>query len=177
MNTAWHRVRPNQFSLDCILTTCQPVPGLDLPTTLPGHALLTYRPLDLEPATLCSSIRYIHVALTSQKLPYKFSYHYNGSLQRSRKLYIFAGQRGKEYLTDFFTYEVDTNNVEHINFNDLGTKDSNHIPAPGFTQKATIDPELGEIYVLSVRMVKFWRLRIIDKGNGRCMYTLCSGFK
>lgn len=67
----------------------------------------------------------------------------------SRKLYIFAGQRGKEYLSDFFTYEVDTNHVEHINFNDLVRKDPNHIPAPGFTQKATIDPDLGEIYVLS----------------------------
>ncbi|CAD1479858.1 unnamed protein product, partial [Heterotrigona itama] len=65
-----------------------------------------------------------------------------------RKLYIFAGQRGKEDLSDFFTYEVDTNQIEHI-FNDFGAKDSNHVPAAGFTQRATIDPELGEIYVLS----------------------------
>ncbi|XP_001607967.2 muskelin [Nasonia vitripennis] len=67
----------------------------------------------------------------------------------SRKLYMFAGQRGKEYLNDFFTYEVDTNKVEHISLSELGNKDSNHIPAAGFTQRATIDPELGEIYVLS----------------------------
>lgn len=67
---------------------------------------------------------------------------------RLRKLYIFAGQRGKEDLSDFFTYEVDTNHIEHI-FNDFGAKDSNHVPAAGFTQRATIDPELGEIYVLS----------------------------
>ncbi|XP_033315653.1 muskelin isoform X1 [Bombus bifarius] len=65
-----------------------------------------------------------------------------------RRLYIFAGQRGKEDLSDFFTYEVDTNHIEHI-FNDFGAKDSNHVPAAGFTQRATIDPELGEIYVLS----------------------------
>lgn len=64
-------------------------------------------------------------------------------------MYIFAGQRGKEDLSDFFTYEVDTNHIEHI-FNDFGAKDSNHVPAAGFTQRATIDPELGEIYVLSV---------------------------
>lgn len=70
-------------------------------------------------------------------------------LQGLRKLYIFAGQRGKEDLSDFFTYEVDTNQIEHI-FNDFGAKDSNHVPAAGFTQRATIDPELGEIYVLSV---------------------------
>ncbi|XP_078047275.1 muskelin 1 [Augochlora pura] len=66
----------------------------------------------------------------------------------SRKLYIFAGQRGKEYLSDFVTYEIDTNHIEHINFNDSNTRD-NHVPAAGFTQRATIDPELGEIYVLS----------------------------
>lgn len=68
----------------------------------------------------------------------------------SRKLYIFAGQKGKEHLSDFFTYEVDTTRVEYI-LNDCGTKSSNnHLPAAGFTQRATIDPELGEIYVLSV---------------------------
>lgn len=71
--------------------------------------------------------------------------------KRSRKLYIFAGQRGKEYLSDFFTYEVDTQHVEYISYNEFSTaKDSNHVPAAGFTQRATIDPELGEIYVLSV---------------------------
>ncbi|XP_026673442.1 muskelin isoform X4 [Ceratina calcarata] len=65
-----------------------------------------------------------------------------------RKLYIFAGQRGKEDLSDFFTYEVDTNHIEHILY-EFGAKDTNHIPAAGFTQRATIDPDLGEIYVLS----------------------------
>lgn len=65
-------------------------------------------------------------------------------------MYIFAGQRGKDYLNDFFTYEVDTNRLENISLSDLGNKDSGHIPAAGFTQRATIDPELGEIYVLSV---------------------------
>lgn len=65
-------------------------------------------------------------------------------------MYIFAGQRGKEYLSDFFTYEVDTHRVEFINYNEFNTKNSNHVPAAGFTQRATIDPELAEIYVLSV---------------------------
>lgn len=31
-----------------------------------------------------------------------------------RKLYIFAGQRSKEYLNDFFTYNVDTGVVETV---------------------------------------------------------------
>lgn len=43
--------------------------------------------------------------------------------------------------------------MEHINLSDLGNRDSNHVPAAGFTQRATIDPELGEIYVLSVNSV------------------------
>ncbi|KAL7306121.1 hypothetical protein TKK_0001570 [Trichogramma kaykai] len=67
----------------------------------------------------------------------------------SKKLYIFAGQRGKEYLNDFFTYDVNTNEIEHISLSELGCRDSNHIPAAGFTQRATIDPDRGEIYVLS----------------------------
>ncbi|XP_058797930.1 muskelin [Phymastichus coffea] len=67
----------------------------------------------------------------------------------SRKLYIFAGQRGNEYLNDFFTYQVDINDFDGINWSDFGNDNSTHIPAAGFTQRATIDPELGEIYVLS----------------------------
>lgn len=65
-------------------------------------------------------------------------------------MYIFAGQRNKEYLNDFFTYQVDSQVFEHIRLSDFGVKDSIHVPAAGFTQRATIDPELGEIYVLSV---------------------------
>lgn len=79
-------------------------------------------------------------------------------------MYIFAGQRGKEYLSDFFTYEVDTQHVEYINYNEFGTtKDSSHVPAAGFTQRATMDAELGEIYVLSVciRAMKFVIINII----------------
>lgn len=35
--------------------------------------------------------------------------------QSLRLLYIFAGQRQKEYLNDFFTYNVDTGEVIVIN--------------------------------------------------------------
>lgn len=69
--------------------------------------------------------------------------------QFDRKLYIFVGQRSKEYLNDFFTYDVDTKKIEHINLTDFGSENSNHIPAAGYTQRATIDPLLNEIYVLS----------------------------
>lgn len=64
-----------------------------------------------------------------------------------RKLFIFAGQRSKDYLNDFFSYDVDTGTVEHIS--EGAKRDVTALPAAGFTQRATIDPELDEIYVLS----------------------------
>ncbi|XP_069162994.1 muskelin-like [Procambarus clarkii] len=65
----------------------------------------------------------------------------------SRQLFILAGQRNKEYLTDFFMYNIDTDTVSYIS--DGTRKDSSSVPAAGFTQKATIDPHLNEIHVLS----------------------------
>jgi hypothetical protein len=65
--------------------------------------------------------------------------------QKSRLLYVFAGQRQKEYLSDFFTYNVDTDEIVVIND---GHK--SEVPSAGFTQRATIDPETNEIHVLSV---------------------------
>ncbi|KAG7169261.1 Muskelin-like [Homarus americanus] len=63
----------------------------------------------------------------------------------SRQLFILAGQRNKEYLTDFFMYNIDTDTVSFIS--DGTRKDSSSVPAAGFTQKATIDPHLNEIHV------------------------------
>uniref|UniRef100_A0A2P2I5A8 Muskelin-like n=1 Tax=Hirondellea gigas TaxID=1518452 RepID=A0A2P2I5A8_9CRUS len=103
----------------------------------------------------------------------------------SRQLFILAGQRHKEYLTDFFTYQVDTDVVGFIGESSqslasngrsmttmagsvttmggmsttqadgaalLGAGFPNKpldVPTAGFTQKATIDPILQEIHVLS----------------------------
>lgn len=64
--------------------------------------------------------------------------------EKLRLLYIFAGQRSKEYLSDFFTYNVDTDEIQVI-----CDGVSVEVPPAGFTQRATIDPELNEIYVLS----------------------------
>lgn len=60
---------------------------------------------------------------------------------------MFAGQRSKEFLNDFFTYNVDTGEIHVISD---GTKREESTPGPGFTQRATIDADLDEIYVLSV---------------------------
>lgn len=66
----------------------------------------------------------------------------------TRKLYVFAGQRNKEYINDFFTYEVDTQTLGQVykfTENEIGI-----CPTPGFTQRATMDPDTDEIFVLSV---------------------------
>lgn len=70
-------------------------------------------------------------------------------IQICRKLFIFAGQRSKEYLNDFFTYDVDSGSIKLIS--DGSRRHANSLPAAGFTQRATMDPHLNEIYVLSVR--------------------------
>ncbi|ELU02476.1 hypothetical protein CAPTEDRAFT_169790 [Capitella teleta] len=66
---------------------------------------------------------------------------------QQRCLYIFAGQRSKEYLSDLLVYHVDSDRVEIIS--DGTKKDGSAVPAAGFTQRATIDPYLDEIHVLS----------------------------
>lgn len=64
---------------------------------------------------------------------------------RARELYIFAGQRYKDYLADFYSYNIDDETVTEISrdYNKSGGPDA------GFTQRATIDIELGEIYVMN----------------------------
>ncbi|KAJ3045304.1 Muskelin 1, intracellular mediator containing kelch motif [Rhizophlyctis rosea] len=63
----------------------------------------------------------------------------------TRELYIFAGQRHKDYLSDFYVYELDTDTVTEVS-RDYSKQGG---PDAGFTQRATIDTELGEFYVLS----------------------------
>lgn len=61
-----------------------------------------------------------------------------------RLLYIFAGQRGKDYLNDFLSYNVDTGTVDIVS--DGKKKEGCQA---GFTQRATLDPDLNEIHVFS----------------------------
>ena len=68
-----------------------------------------------------------------------------------RKLFIFGGQRkGSEYLNDFFSYNVDTDEVDIIS---TGTCPESAIPAVGHTQRATIDMERHEIHVMTVSIL------------------------
>ncbi|XP_054163494.1 muskelin-like isoform X2 [Oppia nitens] len=64
--------------------------------------------------------------------------------QKLRLLYIFGGQRHKEYLNDFFTYNVDTNEITVIN-----DGHTSELPASGYFQRATIDEDSYEIHVLA----------------------------
>lgn len=64
-----------------------------------------------------------------------------------RKLFVFGGQRkGSEYLNDFFSYNVDTDEMEVIS---TGTCPESAIPAVGHTQRATIDQDRCEIHVMT----------------------------
>jgi hypothetical protein len=65
--------------------------------------------------------------------------------QNQRSLFVFAGQRIKDYLSDFYKYSVDEDKVTEI----AQDYSKNAGPDAGFTQRATLDEELQEIYVLS----------------------------
>ncbi|XP_037927046.1 muskelin [Hermetia illucens] len=62
-----------------------------------------------------------------------------------RKLYIYGGQRGKEDLNNFISYDVDTQEVTELTSDPYNQNKTE--PPVGFTQRATIDSEKDEIYV------------------------------
>lgn len=67
---------------------------------------------------------------------------------KNRKLYIFGGQRGKEYMTDFLAYDVETQEITNITTAE-NFENKNIFPQSGMTQRATINVERDEIYVLT----------------------------
>ncbi|CAH4030331.1 unnamed protein product [Pieris brassicae] len=60
-----------------------------------------------------------------------------------RRLYIFAGQRNKEQLLDAWWYEAGSGRCGALCLGSCAP------PAAGFTQRATVDPDTDEIFVLS----------------------------
>eukprot|EP00835_Amoeboradix_gromovi_P000588 NODE_21_length_38511_cov_0.503306.p6 type:complete len:616 gc:universal NODE_21_length_38511_cov_0.503306:20490-22337(+) len=60
-------------------------------------------------------------------------------------LYIFSGQRFKDYLSDMYEYNLSTGETREV------TKDYSKLGGPvcGYTQRATIDESRNEIYVFS----------------------------
>ena len=57
-------------------------------------------------------------------------------------------------MNDFFYYDIDSDTVVVLCHADVmmndGTRKEPGLPPSGFTQRATINSELGEIYMLSV---------------------------
>lgn len=71
--------------------------------------------------------------------------------ERNRQLYILGGQRNKEYTPDILSYNVDTQQLAVVvTEKNGGYECDQNMPQSGFTQRATIDTERDEIYVLSV---------------------------
>ncbi|KAF8634267.1 hypothetical protein AX17_004224 [Amanita inopinata Kibby_2008] len=64
---------------------------------------------------------------------------------RARILYIFAGQRDGVYLSDMYAYDLKSYTVTEI-FPDSAVMGG---PDPSFAQRAVIDPDLKEIYMIS----------------------------
>lgn len=70
----------------------------------------------------------------------------------TRHLYIFGGQRNKDYTTDFLSFQVDTQELKTISTestSQFASGERSTKPQCGFTQRATIDCDRDEIYVLS----------------------------
>ncbi len=71
---------------------------------------------------------------------------------------MFGGLRKcDEHLTDFFSYAVDTDEVEIICAGTDGPVSTlaTLLPAVGHTQRASIDVDRGEIHVMTVRLIDF----------------------
>jgi len=64
----------------------------------------------------------------------------------SKMLYIFAGQRDEKYLSDMYSYNINTGIATEIfsNFTAAGGPDA------CFTQRAVIDPSFKELYVYAL---------------------------
>lgn len=89
------------------------------------------------------SAAHFDVASIKSRVTHSMVFHH-----RHRKLYIFGGQRNKEYITDFVAYDVDAGELSVLNLDATATTEKN-VPQSGFTQRATIDCDRDEIYVLS----------------------------
>ncbi|KAL0820599.1 hypothetical protein ABMA28_006442 [Loxostege sticticalis] len=63
-----------------------------------------------------------------------------------RRLYIFAGQRNKEHLVDLWWWDVASHRRRALAASHAAARPP---PAAGFTQRATLDPDSDEMFVLS----------------------------
>ena len=85
-----------------------------------------------------------HISLNQSRIGHSMMIEENFNNEGSTVVYIFSGQRHKDYLGDFIAYEIESDAV--IQF----TKDvSKHNgPSLEFTQRASFDPMTKEIFVM-----------------------------
>lgn len=64
---------------------------------------------------------------------------------QTRQIYIYAGQRHKDHLSDFYVYDVDSDTVVEM------IKDTSRVGGPdaGFTQRSTLDVARQELFLFS----------------------------
>jgi len=67
------------------------------------------------------------------------------------QLVIIAGQRNRDYLSDFLVYDIDTDMVEQVSMD----MSQNQGPGPSFTLRANVDPLTEEIFVFSGRELDY----------------------
>ncbi|XP_052862316.1 muskelin isoform X3 [Anopheles cruzii] len=114
-----------------------------------------------------------HVQSIRSRVTHSMLFHH-----KHRKLYIFGGQRGKEYMVDFLIYDVDSNELSSMT-PENSNADAKNVPQSGFTQRATIDCQKDEIYVLTslskekerrdLNINSFW-LFSLTKKEWSCVY-------
>lgn len=73
--------------------------------------------------------------------------------QKMRRIFIFGGQRQRwaQKCPEFLWYDIETGVTQSIPMPSTADK-----PPMGYTQRATIDTDHDEIYVLSVSKIIFW---------------------
>lgn len=75
-------------------------------------------------------------------------------------------------MNDFFCYDIDNNEVEILSDGspDNGRRSQN-VPLPGFTQRATIDPDQNEIFVFSVSSFELLLITITQWTITKTLYA------
>ncbi|XP_055919680.1 muskelin isoform X2 [Eupeodes corollae] len=92
---------------------------------------------------------------------------------KTRKLYIYGGQRGKEDIEEFISYDVDTQAISLLNKDNKCYENKNE-PSAGYTLRATIDCDRDEIYIFSSLSKQKDRRDIqqVDASNSFWVYSL-----
>lgn len=92
---------------------------------------------------------------------------------KTRKLYIYGGQRGKEDIEEFISCDVDTQAITSLNKDNRCYENKNE-PSAGYTLRATIDCDRDEIYIFSSLSKQKERRDVqqVDASNSFWVYSI-----